>query len=670
MPGQKKKPSAARKVRRPEVERLKLRLAETEENLNAIRSGEVDALIVSGPRGEQVYTLKDADYAYRLIIEKMREGTMTVNPAGLILYANAQFAAMLGVPLQRLLGTVIFEHVPEGGRAALRDLMTAGLAASERGAVEFASASGQRVFTQVSLSPMQIEGTQALSGIVSDVTEAWQAEAARSRLAAVVEQAIDGVLVLSPDGELLYANQACALITGYSLEELKERDVAMLPADMESDIRTDLAKDGFWKGHLVRPRKGGTPVELDVSITPLKDEGDQVSSYIALFRDVTQAVEMERKIRRLEQTEALGRLAGGVAHDMNNILQPIILNTELLLGDADPQTPECAMLRNILQAAHRQKDLVRKILAFTRQTKGAHKPLHLGPLLDEALSLLKPSLPLTIEIRRSVEAQRDTIFGDPTELHQVVSNLCTNAADAMQASGGVLEIALANAMMDVEDSALDLKPGAYVKLTVKDTGCGIPSHDLKRIFDPFFTTKEPGKGSGIGLSVVSGVLKNHGGAIAVESVAGQGTRVDVYFPTIEDVPVTAAERPLERPASRTGLRILLVDDEEMVLESMRQALRILGHRPTAVEDAAAALSLFRTDPDRFDLALIDQTMPVTGGLELTKQLLRLRPGLPIILATGYSSAGDEGSLLAAGAREILMKPLNLAALAAALARVL
>ncbi len=659
----------ARGGERDEIARLRRRLAEVEQSLSAIRSGEVDALVVSGPRGEQVYTLKDAEYTYRLIIEKMLEGTITVDSDGLILYTNPQFARMLGVGHDGLLGTPIFEHVPDSGHPDLKLLLAAGLTAGVAGEVEFAGNAGKKIFTRVSLSPLRIEGIQALSCIVSDVTEAKQAEEARSRLASIVEQAIDGVVVLDPAGDVLYANAACASISGYPLEEFMRLKIAVLPEDVQADIRTGLAKDGFWKGAIVRTRKDGSSVELGVSVAPLKAGGPEISSLIVFFRDVTEAMEMERKIRRMEQTEALGRLAGGVAHDMNNILQPIILNAELMLGDADPQTPEYAMLRNVLQAAHRQRDLVRKILSFTRRTKGALRPLHLIPLLDEALGLVRPSLSLSIDVRRHVDAAADTILGDPTELHEVVSNLCTNAADAMQATGGILEISLANAVFDVEEPALDLKPGTYTKLTVKDSGCGIPAYDLKRIFDPFFTTKAPGKGSGIGLSVVGGIVKSHGGAIAIESVVGQGTRVDVYFPTVDDVPVPAVERIREKPAKAVGLRILLVDDEEMVLESMRQALRILGHKPTAVEDAATALSLFRLHPERFDLALLDQTMPVMGGLELAKGLLEIKPGFPIVLATGYSSVFDESSLLATGIREVVMKPLNLAALAAAVARV-
>ncbi len=659
-----------RETGRVEIEALRQRVAEVEEALDAIRAGEVDALVINGPQGARVYTLKDADRPYRVVIENMKEGAVTVREDGLVLYANTQFAAMLGVPLDSLVGSNLFDQATPSGREALRKLTEEARNAAASAAVEFFGAEDVTLETHMSLAPMRIDGVHVLSGVVADVTAEKRTEAERARLAAAVYQAVDGVMILNAAGEAVYANPACSEITGYREEDILGVTAERMGGEIVAGIRAAIDTQGQWKGHVSRARKDGTPLELEASVAPLKTPSGEVANFIVLFRDVTHAMKLEQKIRQMERTEALGRLAGGVAHDLNNILLPIIINAELLLSEADPGTTRHDMLKNVLQAANRQKDLVRKILSFTRRTKRAVRVVRFTPILDEALKLLKPSLPASVELRRHVDAKMDTLHGDPTELHELVTNLATNAIDAMVEGRGVIDIALSDVRLDVEDNLLDLKPGTYLKLTVSDTGCGISETDLERIFDPFFTTKEPGKGTGIGLSVVRGIVKNHGGAITVASRVKCGTTVTVMLPAAVEATVSAEIGAGETAAEAGPKRVLVVDDEDIVLETMRQAMTKFGHRPTAVRDAAGALALFRSGPEHFDLALIDQTMPQMSGLELAAQLRKIRPGLPIILATGYSKAVDDRTLHEAGVQEIVMKPISLKDLAAAVTRAL
>ena len=653
---------------RREMAALKRRLEEAEESLNAIRSGEVDALVIKGPFGDQVYTLKDADRPYRMIIENMGEGTVTIRPDGFIIYANRQFAAMLDVSLEKLLGDNLFSRAAPSALEDLERLVAKAQKASVHADVEFVKASGGPLLAHLSLAPMSIEGIRALSGIIADMTEQKQTQEELTRLAAVVSQAVDGVMILNPAGEIVYANPACQTITGYADSELVGTGQELFGAETVADVRRVLANEGVWKAHVGRIRKDGKPIDLDVSVVPLRTQSGAISSYIIFFRDITHALKLEQTIRQMERTEALGRLAGGVAHDLNNILLPIVVNAELLLDEERPDSPRQAMLKNILQAAYRQRDLVKKILSFTRQTKQNLQAIRIQPVVAEALKLIKPSLPASIEMRYVADKPKDTVSGDPTEIHELVTNLCANAVDAMAERGGVLEVSLATVDLDAKDFLLDVRPGPYVRLTVKDTGCGIPPQNLDRIFDPFFTTKEAGKGTGIGLSVVRGIVKSHGGAITVESSVSRGTDVSVYLPTADEVAPPGDRRARDRGPAVQSSRILLVDDEDMVLDTMRRALESFGHKPTAVKNAAGALALFRTWPQNFDLAVVDQTMPQMSGLELAAKLRKISPGLPIILTTGYSKSVDEDSLRAAGVSEVVMKPLTLRDLAAAVNR--
>ena len=663
-----KRPVGAKKS--PETERLERRLRETEACLDAIRTGEVDALVIHGPRGEQIYTLKDADRPYRLIIEKMREGAVTVRPDGLILYSNRQFAAMLGIPLEEVMGADLFGLAAPESLEGLKTLVEQSQVAVASGDVEFRRRSGGPLLAYLSMAPLAIDGIQTLSVVVTDMTEERRTQDERARLAAIVSQSLDGVLVLDSGGKIVYANPSCRKISGYAASELVGLGMETFDAELVSPVFAGLEKDGFWKGRVARARKDGTVVELDVSVSPLRATEGTISNYIIQFRDVTHAVDMEKKIRQMERTEALGRLAGGVAHDLNNILMPIMVNTELLLEDTEPGTQQHALLRNIHEAALRQKALVSRILSFTRKANPSFLPVRMGPLVDEALKLLEPSLPASVTIRCVANSAGDTVIGDATELHELVTNLFTNAIDAMQANGGVLDVSLTDVLLGEGDPALGLGPGPYMKLTVRDTGCGIPAHVLDKIFDPFFTTKQTGKGTGIGLSIVRGIVKSHGGGVSLVSREGQGTEVTVCLPAARAAAPEVKPRTLAKGEVVRGRSVLIVDDEDMVLDTLRRAVLSLGHRPTAVKSAAGALALFRSEPLDFDLALVDQTMPHMNGLELAAELKRTRPDFPVILVTGYSKVVNDPTLRQAGVAEVVMKPLSLKDLAAVIDRVL
>ncbi len=367
---------------------------------------------------------------------------------------------------------------------------------------------------------------------------------------------------------------------------------------------------------------------------------------------------LTRQLNQAQKMEAIGTLAGGIAHDFNNILSAIIGFTEMTRLKVD-QPPLRRHLDHVLNACERARNLVAQILAFSRATELELKPVDISFIAKEAVKLLRATIPSIIEIRFKSAANIHTVRADPTRIHQVLINLCTNAAHAMREKGGVLEVELENIEITAGSAptGLDVKPGPCVVLTVRDSGIGIPPDVMHRIFDPFFTTKEKGEGTGLGLSVVYGIVKGFGGSITVDSQPGAGATFKVYLPAITDM---AEVRPeTEEPLVGGREHILFIDDEEMLMEMGRYLLEELGYRVTPVADSTKALELFRAQPGQFDLVITDMTMPGMTGADLAREMLKLRPDLPIILCTGLSEIINEEKAMAMGIREFVMKPLNL-----------
>jgi signal transduction histidine kinase/ActR/RegA family two-component response regulator len=392
--------------------------------------------------------------------------------------------------------------------------------------------------------------------------------------------------------------------------------------------------------------------------------GELTSVNHRLQREIAEqrrAEEEEKKlnaqVQRAQRMEAIGTLAGGIAHDFNNILTAIIGYTELLRYDLPEDSKAQANLEAIYEAGIRARDLVHQILTFSRQSEEERKPLRISTVIKEALKLLRATLPTTIEIRQNLESESDTVLANPTQIHQVLINLCTNSAQAMREKGGVLEVSLEEADLDLEAAAPnpDVKPGGYAKLTVRDTGSGIAPEIVERIFDPYFSTREPDQGTGMGLAVVHGIVESTGGSITVESTLGKGTAIHILFPRIRGR-VTPEARVLS-PFPSGNERILFVDDEKALVDIGVQLLEHLGYRVVARTSSIEALEVFRNQPEKFDLVVSDQTMPNMTGEILAKELIRIRPDIPIVLCTGYSEMISEEKAAALGIKKLVMKPI-------------
>ncbi|MGW8325132.1 MAG: hybrid sensor histidine kinase/response regulator, partial [Desulfobacterales bacterium] len=386
-------------------------------------------------------------------------------------------------------------------------------------------------------------------------------------------------------------------------------------------------------------------------------ENNQTVGLQGVLSDITESKRLQSQLQQARKIETFGTLAGGIAHDFNNFLGIIIGNTELAMDDVPKWNPAYLNLEEILEASLRARDVVRQLLSFARRTKLEKKPVNIGAIMQESVKLLRSSIPTSIEIRHNIPKDIDTILANSTQLNQILINLSTNAHHAMP-NGGILDVSLKNVELDENRAAQypDLNPGRYVNLKVSDTGHGISEMEIDRIFDPYFTTKDIGKGTGMGLSVVHGIVKGHEGAISVKSEYGQGTTFSIFFPVIEKQTAIETEPIKDLPTGNE--RILLVDDEKSILFTGRNLLERLGYQVETRQNPVEALDLFRVDPNQFDLVITDMTMPKMTGDQLVQEILKIRPDVPVILNTGFNEKIDEEKAKQIGIRQYIEKPFN------------
>ncbi len=494
-----------------------------------------------------------------------------------------------------------------------------------------------------------------------------QKEEHLARLATAVDQADENVMITDTSGTIVYVNPSFTRVTGYAPDEAIGRTPGILKSGSHDEAfyrgMWDTLRSGTtWKGRLTNRRKDGRLILQSCSITPFRDPSGGISGYVSVNRDITREVQVEARIAQTQKLEAIGTLAGGIAHDFNNILMAILGYSGLALSEVPPGNPLREKLQSIYLAGNRAAELTRQILAFSRPTLQVRKIVQVKPIAREVMKLMRASLPSTIEIRESY-ASEAYVLAEPAQVHQVLMNLCTNAGLAMRDEGGVLEVGLLDASFDEE--ALSPYPGCfpgnYIVLTVRDTGVGMEREILERIFDPFFTTRGTGEGTGLGLSVVHGIVRSHGGFITVRSEPGKGSRFCVHLPVVSPETEAGPESDLAPP--RGTERILFVDDEKVLVEMAEAMLGGLGYRVTALADSRKALDLFLGNPDAFDLVITDITMPGMTGDALANAILRERPGVPVVICTGYSERVSEAEAKRIGARAYLLKPFSMPAIA-------
>ena len=508
-----------------------------------------------------------------------------------------------------------------------------------------------------------------LDGVILDITNRKQAEEAlqksEKKYRLIFENTPIGHFFFDEKGVIVECNNNFVSIIGSSREALIGLNMMNLPdKKMVLTVREALSgRIGRYEDvyHSVTAKKA-TPMRA--LFAPMISEGGDILGCVGIIEDITERKQAEEERANLEKQllqshkmEAIGTLAGGIAHDFNNILAIINGYTEMAMDKNQNENME-QDLREILNGSQRATNLVKQILTFSRQDDHEMKPLDIKVLLKEAVKFLRSSIPTTIEINQQLTEESCNILADPTQMHQIIMNLCTNASHAMKVAGGTLKIELANVELAKDEipSHPDLQTGHYVKLTISDTGHGIDPALIQNIFDPFFTTKSVDEGTGLGLSVVYGIVKSHGGIINVYSEPDKGAAFHVYLPRITYGEYMKVDR--RKPVTGGTERILFVDDEPALVDLGRRMLSSLGYYVTSVLSSVAALHLFQAKPESFDLVITDMTLPKMTGIDLSRELLKIRPNIPIILCSGIKDSDTEAQVKAMGIKAYIMKPLT------------
>jgi len=507
---------------------------------------------------------------------------------------------------------------------------------------------------------------------MSAETTFLQLKEAENRYRGMFENAIEGIYQSTPDGRYLVVNAALARMYGYEHPDELMNQVSDIQSQIYVDstfreqFKQQIEKTGFVQGleYQVR-RRDGRVIWISESARAVRDTTGAIHHYEGFIDDITarkdaeaERAKLEKQMLHAQKMDAIGTLAGGMAHDFNNILCAILGYTELALVDPQIKGTSRDNLQMVLKSAHRAKELIKRILTFSRPTETERHPLKLGSILKEGAKMLNATLPSSIAIQVDIRTGKDVVVADPTEMHQVIMNLGTNAGHAMKAKGGRLEYELDAINLEPAPAAtLDMPPGPYVHLMVRDTGQGMSHEVIEKIFEPFFTTKAAGRGTGLGLTLVQKIVSRSKGYIKVNSQEGEGTTFHLYLPQSQEPPAPdlADRNQLLRGRHE---QILVVDDEIPVLSMMQQQLRNMGYRVITRADSLEAMKTFRADPDHFDLVITDHTMPGLQGAELAEELGASRPNLPVILMTGLNQPPNLSASRHAPLRFVFQKPIN------------
>ncbi len=542
---------------------------------------------------------------------------------------------------------------------------------------------GSHFWEYASISPLKDNSGKITHFIAvkEDITEHKQLEkalqASEQKYRNLFEQSKDVICFTTSEGKFLDINKAGLSLFGYnSTEEITRIDIAeelyWNPEEREK-FKAAIEKYGHVQDFEVDlKRKNGQRITVLITATPAREENADLIGYRAIIRDITEQKKLQQQLIQAQKMEAIGTLAGGIAHDFNNILAALLGYTELLRDDLEENNRDIAKenLNGIYNAGMRAKELVKQILSFSHKTGQEFKEIQIYLIVNEALKLLRASIPPSIEIRKSLKDKNALVKADATQIHQLVMNLCTNAYQAMEHDGGILEVSLQKLIVlhhQIFDG-VKLSPGQYIQFSVSDTGCGMEEQTLKQIFDPFFTTKPVGKGTGMGLSVVHGIVKSHGGEITVSSQLGEGSIFKIFLP-LQEKSMRSAPPTDEMPVGGNE-RILFIDDELPIVKISKELLQNLGYQVTVKTKANQAIELFKLRPDEFDLVITDFYMPKLNGMLLVEELRKLRADIPIIMISGFVDHQTIERVKKIGVQEFLRKPLMTMEIAKVIRKVL
>lgn len=582
---------------------------------------------------------------YYLLLKAVDEAILIVETiSGVILEANNIAIELFGVNIENILDNYHGVFIHEENRKQYEQFFNGKITGSEQ-----ETFLNTFVFKNDGIKiPVKIEINTAIVGnkkiaqiILYNMSNRFKMEEGRRLLATAVDQAAESVIITDIFGNIQYVNPAFESISGYSYTEVLGKNPRFLKSEKNTNYQhklmwQEISQGNVWRGILQNKKKNGSVYTEEATITPVKDNNGQIINYVAVKRDITHHLIMENQIRQSQKMQAIGALAGGVAHDFNNILTAILGYAELSQARCQSDSLLHNNLEEIIRAADRAAQLVDQILKFSRQGEKNIASLQMSLIVKEVLKLIRASLPANIEL--SADIMQDAyVKADPTQIHQIVMNLCTNAYQALEGRGGVIQIRLYTKKLSPKEGveAGNLQHGEYVCLQVQDNGIGIAQEYLQRIFDPYFTTKKMNEGTGLGLSVVHGIVNDHRGAVSVESTPNKGTCFTVFLPKAEKESGDDKRECTISSQHKAG-RILVVDDEQPIVFFLAQVLEHLGYTVDSCLTSETACQAFSAQDGGYDLVITDMGMPGMTGLELAEALKKIRPEVPIMICTGFS----------------------------------
>jgi len=491
-------------------------------------------------------------------------------------------------------------------------------------------------------------------------------EKERELLLAAVEQFPETVYITNSKGIIEYINPAFEKLTGFSREDCIGKDICMFrdsrhDSQFNINLRSIISSGRVWRGHAEFKRKDNSLFTMHITISSVKDKNGVITNYVGVQRNSSNEIELNEKMAQVQKLEALGTLAGGIAHDFNNMLFPILANAEILLlknAAHDNETKE--IVTQIYESALQAKELVQQILNFSRHKKIKRQPLQIQNCINTVLMLMKSGIPRNISIVKNVDPSCPPVTADPTQVHQIIMNLVSNGVHAIGHKGGVIKISLMPVNVSQADSNGRVKPGNYICLSVSDTGGGMSKEVMNHIFEPFYTTRSSENGTGMGLSVVYGIVKDMDGGIKVDSRLGKGSEFRLYFPNFSEK--SLASKLFHTPALNDiidityNIHVLFVDDEDIILKVAKSMLDRLGCQTTTMMDPLKALARFKKEPFTYDLVVTDLYMPHMNGDCLAENIREIRPNIPIFLCTGFSDDITLDMMAQKGIRAVLSKP--------------
>ncbi|MBL6928614.1 MAG: PAS domain S-box protein [Rhodospirillales bacterium] len=641
---------------------VKFPITDPDGALTGIGSASTD--ISERKRTEEALRWSERDL--RGILDNMIDTFFRTDREGRIIMISPSVVDLLGVTPEEVLGLKVSEFVADPGVTRdFADVLEADKDDPINIEIRFRSSRGKDVWALTTARRYRDENGDiaGIEGVAHDITERKETELTLRKLSAAVEQSPASILITDPDGRAEYANPRFLTLTGYDIDEVIGAVTCFLTADetepeRHEDIWRRIQSGKEWRGELRNLKKNGEPYWAATAISPITNSDGEITNFLCVATDTTEKRQLDEQLRQAQKLEAVGTLAGGIAHDFNNILTGVMGHCFIAVEKLDDGHEVQFNLQQIKTASERARNLVSQLLAFSRRKEADMRPVSLHSVVEESKNLLSSSIPSTITINWDVAEDAGTVMVDPTQVHQVLLNLCSNAADAIGDTHGTVNVSVDRIVEErpIEAMGSRLRPGTYARLRIADTGCGMDTYTVDRAFDPFFTTKPVGSGTGLGLAAVHGIVVEHGGGIQLTSTPGKGTTVSIYLPSATSSK-TDADQGVQRGFGGTE-RVLLVDDERMVLQSIGPYLEHFGYEVEALTSGLAALAVFKSMPDHFDIVVTDQIMPGITGDALAQQLREIRSNVPIILCTGYRPPGTDKTLAKAGIDEIVRKPVE------------